>query len=716
MINGTNLLRVTGITRERRDGILKSERVRHVVKIGPVHLKGVWIPFERALDFANKEKITEMLYPLFVQDIGTLLYHPTNQTKSNRVMENLEGRPEAPSESMPQISNSDSALLASLRDPGLEPIKATSIGVLDEFSSTPSLLASNMGQQHMYLTQMRLDSDSSLTGNSLTASWSGSFSPIGGPYHRMDRPYPQRSTLTPPPNDRSHMQRGHYLLTPSTSGSSASGAKTPEKDQRHKLEVGSDRHADVQYYYTSTDSGLDNVKSMPILPPASTVNDQDEKSSPNQLGSCTLGPDSENVNEATVATSIRERPTKIMSPVAKREVEVEEGYSSSNEKKYVVSQSPSAPQSDTIGMDDDDDTPEAPAQRKYTHMQVADLSSSQTSPQSDSERSSDSETGLLTGTERRSILLERLKSYFFELFSSCHSPVPITKAGDLQATPTLPSTKIPAPDTDQQYRQGRIYSSHDNHDRDESATTQISAERDRETKTPERRSNPLPSNLPVIITWGTMSQRAPREDGITSPPLPISKSLDPPTNRHPPLLQNYEPKRSFFYDENDNNYPRSNGQDKNPKQNRSDSGSVKSNISASSAVSVNKGSNASFESTRSSQKRDRDGDDGDKDDRESNKRTRLSDNRSTATKRLACPYFKKDPEHPRLGRSCSGPGWGTVHRIKCVNHPVSTLHASEQSLTPSMYPESISIAIMHFLPAASAVTRLSKQRLNATTT
>jgi protein SOK2 len=80
MINGTKLLNVAGMTRGRRDGILKSEKVRHVVKIGPMHLKGVWIPFDRALDFANKEKITEHLYPLFVHDIGALLYHPNNPT------------------------------------------------------------------------------------------------------------------------------------------------------------------------------------------------------------------------------------------------------------------------------------------------------------------------------------------------------------------------------------------------------------------------------------------------------------------------------------------------------------------------------------------------------------------------------------------------------------------------------------------------------------
>ncbi|KAJ9156247.1 Cell pattern formation-associated protein stuA [Pleurostoma richardsiae] len=92
MINGTKLLNVAGMTRGRRDGILKSEKVRHVVKIGPMHLKGVWIPFERALDFANKEKITELLYPLFVHNIGALLYHPTNQPRTNQVMAAAERR------------------------------------------------------------------------------------------------------------------------------------------------------------------------------------------------------------------------------------------------------------------------------------------------------------------------------------------------------------------------------------------------------------------------------------------------------------------------------------------------------------------------------------------------------------------------------------------------------------------------------------------------
>ncbi|KAL5596845.1 hypothetical protein BROUX41_006471 [Berkeleyomyces rouxiae] len=92
MINGTKLLNVAGMTRGRRDGILKSEKQRRVVKIGPMHLKGVWIPYERALDFANKEKITELLYPLFVHQINTLLCHPTNNTRTNQVLAAHERR------------------------------------------------------------------------------------------------------------------------------------------------------------------------------------------------------------------------------------------------------------------------------------------------------------------------------------------------------------------------------------------------------------------------------------------------------------------------------------------------------------------------------------------------------------------------------------------------------------------------------------------------
>lgn len=42
MINGTKLLNVTGMSRGKRDGILKNEKSRVVVKVGSMHLKGVW--------------------------------------------------------------------------------------------------------------------------------------------------------------------------------------------------------------------------------------------------------------------------------------------------------------------------------------------------------------------------------------------------------------------------------------------------------------------------------------------------------------------------------------------------------------------------------------------------------------------------------------------------------------------------------------------------
>lgn len=56
MINGTKLLNVAGMTRGRRDGILKSEKTRHVVKIGPMHLKGVWLVLHVIYSWLNKRK------------------------------------------------------------------------------------------------------------------------------------------------------------------------------------------------------------------------------------------------------------------------------------------------------------------------------------------------------------------------------------------------------------------------------------------------------------------------------------------------------------------------------------------------------------------------------------------------------------------------------------------------------------------------------------
>lgn len=68
-INGTKLLNVTGMTRGKRDGMLKIEKGRLVVRNGLMNLKGVWIPFSRAVEIARNEGVDQLLYPLFVENI-----------------------------------------------------------------------------------------------------------------------------------------------------------------------------------------------------------------------------------------------------------------------------------------------------------------------------------------------------------------------------------------------------------------------------------------------------------------------------------------------------------------------------------------------------------------------------------------------------------------------------------------------------------------------
>ena len=59
-------------------------------------------------------------------------------------------------------------------------------------------------------------------------------------------------------------------------------------------------------------------------------------------------------------------------------------------------------------------------------------------------------------------------------------------------------------------------------------------------------------------------------------------------------------------------------------------------------------------------------DDADEDD--TNKRRRVSVTTTTedseAGPRFACPFFKHDPNRYRHRRTCGGPGWPTVHRMK----------------------------------------------------
>ncbi|KAI7887973.1 transcription regulator HTH, apses-type DNA-binding domain-containing protein, partial [Mucor mucedo] len=74
MVNGTKLLNVTGMSRGKRDGILKNEKGRVVVKVGAMHLKGVWVTFARAKALAIQFNIADHLHPLFVDDPAMYFY------------------------------------------------------------------------------------------------------------------------------------------------------------------------------------------------------------------------------------------------------------------------------------------------------------------------------------------------------------------------------------------------------------------------------------------------------------------------------------------------------------------------------------------------------------------------------------------------------------------------------------------------------------------
>ncbi|KAL1927551.1 hypothetical protein VTP01DRAFT_3788 [Rhizomucor pusillus] len=109
MINGTKLLNVAGISRGKRDGILKNEKTRVVVKVGAMHLKGVWITFYRAKQLAEQFDILNLLYPLFEEDplrFATSSYRQTQDdwfsdqqlvmSGSSIISDSAPGTPEAP--------------------------------------------------------------------------------------------------------------------------------------------------------------------------------------------------------------------------------------------------------------------------------------------------------------------------------------------------------------------------------------------------------------------------------------------------------------------------------------------------------------------------------------------------------------------------------------------------------------------------------------------
>lgn len=163
------------------------------------------IPFERALDFANKEKITEFLYPLFVHNIGALLYHPTNQTRTNVVMAAAERRKQEQNQ------------LRSSQPPG---------------PNLPSMQAHHHHSMH----------------NSISGGLPG----------------PQHSLAPHPGIGRPEIQRSHTFPTPPTSASSVMGSMGTGDGS---FQWGAQGMSNVQNPNPlAIDTGLSNTRSMPTTP------------------------------------------------------------------------------------------------------------------------------------------------------------------------------------------------------------------------------------------------------------------------------------------------------------------------------------------------------------------------------------------------------------------------------------------------------------------
>jgi len=61
-----------------------------------------------------------------------------------------------------------------------------------------------------------------------------------------------------------------------------------------------------------------------------------------------------------------------------------------------------------------------------------------------------------------------------------------------------------------------------------------------------------------------------------------------------------------------------------------------------------------------------DNDDESDDDRDRGKRRKLIGAARKPGRKLACPYFRRDPQAFSDDKSCSGPGWPNIHRLKYV--------------------------------------------------
>ncbi|KAJ8662815.1 hypothetical protein O0I10_000991 [Lichtheimia ornata] len=141
MVNGTKLLNVVGMSRGKRDGILKNERGRVVIKVGAMHLKGVWISLHRAKFLANKFRIADLVYPLFEDSPRNFVYHPSTTSSPPIIADRPASMFEADTRTSPFITNKRSSLPSILDTTASRPLlHADSKSFSDSNRSPTSIL------------------------------------------------------------------------------------------------------------------------------------------------------------------------------------------------------------------------------------------------------------------------------------------------------------------------------------------------------------------------------------------------------------------------------------------------------------------------------------------------------------------------------------------------------------------------------------------------
>ncbi|KAL8291642.1 hypothetical protein RQP46_001900 [Phenoliferia psychrophenolica] len=81
-VNCTKLINLAGFTRGKRDLILKREKTKHIVRVGNMQLKGVWLPLAAARAIATTYSLLSQLSPLFDDDIGEQIFAPDSITRT----------------------------------------------------------------------------------------------------------------------------------------------------------------------------------------------------------------------------------------------------------------------------------------------------------------------------------------------------------------------------------------------------------------------------------------------------------------------------------------------------------------------------------------------------------------------------------------------------------------------------------------------------------